>query len=151
MATAARALILICAVQIAEPLSAAEQAIIDLAAAMPGFLEVVWQLAAVLLGTWAVTIVVAGLVQRRGALLLDVAMGMAPRHALWWWVDDRSATFEALVVFRCCCRSVRSPWGVPGPTSAARSSASGGGSSSPLRLRWCCSPRRRRPVPSSPC
>jgi uncharacterized protein (TIRG00374 family) len=54
---------------------------------MPGFLEVVWQLAAALLGIWAATIVVAGLVQRRGALLVDVAMGMGLATALWWWID----------------------------------------------------------------
>lgn len=87
MATVCSALILICAVQIAEPPSAAEQAIIDLAASMPGFLEVVWQLAAALLGIWAATIVVAGLVQRRGALLVDVVMGMGLATALWWWID----------------------------------------------------------------
>jgi uncharacterized protein (TIRG00374 family) len=87
VATVCTALILICAVQIAEPLSAAEQAIIELAAAMPGFLEVVWQMAAALLGIWAATIVVAGLVQRRGALLVDVAIGMGLATALWWWID----------------------------------------------------------------
>jgi len=94
VATAAAGLALICAVLIAEPVSAAEQAIIDLAATMPGFLEVVWQLAAVLLGTWAAMIVVAGLVQRRGAVLLDVAMGMALATLLWWWVDDTLGTLR---------------------------------------------------------
>lgn len=88
VATTAAALLLICAVHLAEPPSAAERAIIDLAAAMPGFLEVVWQLAVVLLGAWAVTIVVAGVLHRRGALLLEVVMGMALATLLWWWVDD---------------------------------------------------------------
>lgn len=87
MATVSAALILLCAVQIAAPVSDAEQAIIDLAAAAPGFFDLVWQLTAALPGIWAATIVVAGLVQRRGALLLDVATGMVLATALWWWLD----------------------------------------------------------------
>lgn len=88
VATAAAALLLICGALIAEPVSTAEQAIIDLAAAMPGFLDVVWQLVVVLLGIWVVIIVAAGLLQRRGPLLVDVVMGMVLASALWWWVDD---------------------------------------------------------------
>ena len=44
VATVAAGLMLVLAVLVSEPTSEAEQAIIDLAAAMPGFLEILWQL-----------------------------------------------------------------------------------------------------------
>jgi glycosyltransferase 2 family protein len=87
VATAVAALLLVLCGVVAEPASGAEHAVIDLAAALPGFLAILWQLTGAVLGLWAVTILGAALAGRRVVVLLDVAIGIVLTSLLWWCVD----------------------------------------------------------------
>lgn len=77
---------------VSEPPSAVEQAVIDLLATLPGFLEAAWQLLYDVLALWALLLVLVALSRRRGSLVRDQLLGALVALGLGtgagWVVDD---------------------------------------------------------------
>lgn len=61
---------------VSQPPTAVEQAVIDLLATVPGFLDAVWQLLYDLLVLWALVLVVVALARRRASLARDQLSGV---------------------------------------------------------------------------
>ena len=95
--------------QLSEPPSALEDALLELAAAIPSFLDVVWRVGAGLLMVWGALLVTASLVRWRLDILRDQLLAIAGSLALVSAIDQVAGDVSAQVAIVTAATVVASP------------------------------------------